>query len=221
MADTAGDVRWLASELGIGRLAVWGMSGGGSHALACAALLPDLVAGACVLATFAPYWAEGFDFMEGLPPATLEEVDLFLRDRIGARARFRSDVAAMMPSLVDPERWLAKWGERAGADEAHDRVKAGWLAATCAEALREGDDGWWCDWEATLSPWGFEVEDVRVPVRLWHGERDDAVPVAHGRYLASRLPDVVARFGEDEDHTDVEDDHRDEAYAWMRSLARR
>ena len=51
VADCAADVRAICAELGIGRLAMWGVSGGGPHVLACAALLPDLVIAAASLAS--------------------------------------------------------------------------------------------------------------------------------------------------------------------------
>jgi pimeloyl-ACP methyl ester carboxylesterase len=62
VADCAGDVRTICAELGIDRLATWGISGGGPHVLACAALLPDLVTAAASLASPAPFGAEGLDY---------------------------------------------------------------------------------------------------------------------------------------------------------------
>ena len=61
VADCAADVRAICAELGIDRLAMWGISGGGPHVLACAALLPDLVTAAASLASLAPIGAEGLD----------------------------------------------------------------------------------------------------------------------------------------------------------------
>src|SRR6202042_2634095 len=66
VADCAADVRAICAELGIGRLAMWGISGGGPHLLACAALLPDLVTAAASLASLAPYEAEGLDYFAGM-----------------------------------------------------------------------------------------------------------------------------------------------------------
>src|SRR5262249_35745471 len=54
VADVATDVRAVADQLGVGRFAVWGISGGGPHALACAALLPDRVVAVGSLASVAP-----------------------------------------------------------------------------------------------------------------------------------------------------------------------
>ena len=54
--------------LGIDRFAVTGHSSGGSHALACAALLPERVLGVVSVAGMAPFGAEGLDWFEGFGP---------------------------------------------------------------------------------------------------------------------------------------------------------
>src|SRR6201996_3090714 len=72
VADCAGDVRAICAELGIDRLATWGISGGGPHVLACAALLPDLVAAAASLASPAPYTAEGLDWFDGMGQSNVQ-----------------------------------------------------------------------------------------------------------------------------------------------------
>ena len=64
IAAAAADVAAIADALGIGRFAVFGHSGGGSHALACAALLPDRCLAAASLAGPAPRRAEGLDCAE-------------------------------------------------------------------------------------------------------------------------------------------------------------
>jgi pimeloyl-ACP methyl ester carboxylesterase len=66
-ADCAADVRAICAELGIDRLAMWGISGGGPHVLACAALLPDLVVAAASLASLAPVGAEGLEWLDRAP----------------------------------------------------------------------------------------------------------------------------------------------------------
>src|SRR5579862_5117750 len=66
VADCATDIRAIAGALGIERLAVWGISGGGPHAVACAALLGDLVPAVAVLAAAAPWGASGLDYFAGM-----------------------------------------------------------------------------------------------------------------------------------------------------------
>jgi pimeloyl-ACP methyl ester carboxylesterase len=41
-----------------------------------------------------------------------------------------------------------------------------------------------------MRPWGFRVEEVGVPVRLWHGTEDRLTPPEMARWLAERLPDA-------------------------------
>jgi pimeloyl-ACP methyl ester carboxylesterase len=52
--------------MGIDRFCVSGVSGGGPHTLACAALLPDRVVAAASLASVTPYPADGLDWLEGM-----------------------------------------------------------------------------------------------------------------------------------------------------------
>lgn len=219
VADAAADVRVIAEALGIGRLGVWGLSGGGCYALACAALLPDLVSGAAVFASFAPYGSPGLDFCGDWPAAYRREVELFFTDRPTARAHWRADADQLFAVGAAPDGWLARWGAAAGTDDAHSAAVAEHLAAEVSDALVDGDDGWWDDWSAVLTPWGCDLTAIEVPVRLWHGARDRAVPVTNGRWLADHVPGISAEFPDTEDHTNIEHNHRETAYAWLAGLS--
>lgn len=192
VADSAVEVAAIARHLGVDRLAVWGFSGGGPFALASAALLPGLVAGCCVFATLAPYGAEGLDFAAGWPEAHRREAELFFEDRGAAREHFRVEAAEQFAVLGSAQSWLDRWGDAAETDAAHSRQVAEYLAAVQQDCLGQGDDGWWEDWVALLSPWGFDIARIEVPVQLWHGGNDTSVAPAHGRWLAERIPGVDA-----------------------------
>src|SRR6185437_625471 len=96
VADCAGDVRAICAGLGIGRLAMWGISGGGPHVLACAALLPDLVTAAAALASLAPYGAEGLDFFAGMGQDNVDDMRLALADEAASRAKLEKDSAELL-----------------------------------------------------------------------------------------------------------------------------
>jgi pimeloyl-ACP methyl ester carboxylesterase len=113
VADCAGDVRAICAALEIDRLAVWGISGGGPYALACAALLPDLVAAAASLASPAPYGAEELDWFAGMGQDNADDYRLLLTDEDAARAKTdqdregflatsASDLAQALESLLSP-----------------------------------------------------------------------------------------------------------------------
>jgi len=91
VADCAEHVCAIARALDIDRLAVWDISGGGPHAIACAALLPDLVASVGVLALVAPWRAEGLDYFAGTGEWNIEQVSLMLEDPSDARAKYEDN----------------------------------------------------------------------------------------------------------------------------------
>jgi hypothetical protein len=68
------------------------------------------------------------------------------------------------------------------------------------EALKPGAWGYVADIRALAQPWAFALEDIRVPVQLWHGDEDTVVPVHHGRYLASVIPGASLRICPGEAH---------------------
>jgi pimeloyl-ACP methyl ester carboxylesterase len=97
-------VQAICAELGIDRLVMWGISGGGPHVLACAALLPDLVAAAASLASLAPVGAEGLDWFAGMGQLNVDDFRLFERDKEAARAKLEADREEMLAADPAEER---------------------------------------------------------------------------------------------------------------------
>ena len=191
VADAADDVRDIADHLEIDRFGVLGRSGGGPHALACAALLPDRVTRACALVSLAPPDAVGLDWFEGMTDANVAEYksaatdpDRLAADLIATAAKIRADPASHITTL-GPE--MPEADRRVVAD-AGIRAK---LARNFAEAVRHSADGWIDDALAFASPWDFDVSTIRVPVLLWHGAKDVFSPVSHTHWLADRIPGAI------------------------------
>jgi len=209
MADCAGDVRMICEALGIGRLAMWGLSGGGPHVLACAALLPDLVTAAASLASPAPYDAEGLDWLAGFSQEAIDEVRLTLGDPAGARAWFgreRDKIVAAPPARVALDM-------QAGTPDA-DLTLLTDEAVSMQQALAPGIEGSWDDCVAQLTPWGFDVAQIPVPVLLLHGGQDRAVPFSHGQWLASHIPGAEAWFFDGEGHG-LRESHIEDVHGWL------
>jgi pimeloyl-ACP methyl ester carboxylesterase len=221
VADCADDLRAIVTKLGISRAATWGSSGGGPYALAAAATLPDAIAGVCVFASVGPYGEPGLDFAEGFGEGTRERIRKIVDEPEQARAEFRAQSAVTLAEQGSPEWWLQRWGDRAEQDAAHSRERAEYLVACERDALRADDqgsfddDGAWDDARAFYLPWRIDLADIRAPVSLWHGLQD-FLPVAHARWLADRIPHVTAHFPADEDHSNIEDNNRAAAYAWLK-----
>jgi pimeloyl-ACP methyl ester carboxylesterase len=77
---------------------------------------------------------------------------------------------------------------------------ARWFAETQQVALSAGDQGWWDDEAAPLTSWGFDLGDIRVPVKIWHGRQDRSVPVQHGQWLAASIPGAEADISNRDGH---------------------
>jgi pimeloyl-ACP methyl ester carboxylesterase len=200
VADCAGDVRAIAGSLGIDRLVVWGISGGGPHATACAALLPDLVAAAGVVASLAPYGMADLDYFEGMGELNADDIRLFFTDRDAARRKCREDWeqdrAITADELAEQLRTVLSPVDAAALC---DEVIA-WIVETSELGLEPGDQGWWDDSAACVLPWGFDFETIRVPVKVWHGRHDRFVPVQHGEWLARHIPGGEAEISATDGH---------------------
>lgn len=142
---------------------------------------------------------------------------VFFEEPERARTDFRAQAAEFAPLGSSPAWWLERWGDRAGRDAAHGREWAVYLALVNRDGYAAGDEGWWEDWSASFLPWGFDPGTIKAPVALWHGLADTAAPAAHSRWLADHIPHVTARFPAGEDHTNVEENNRAAAIAWVRA----
>lgn len=215
VADCAEDVREIATALGIDRLAVWGISGGGPHAIACAALLPDLVASVGVLASLAPWGSEGLDYFSGMGELNVEDLTLMLEDPPAARAKCERDRLEMLsqtlPELMEFLKTLL-----APVDAAALTGELGqFLIDMTHSGMGTSSDGWWDDGLAMLKPWGFELGAIRTQVLLLHGRQDRFVPFTHGEWLARAIPGVEARLTDDDGHLTLTTHHLDEVHDWL------
>jgi pimeloyl-ACP methyl ester carboxylesterase len=200
VSAAAADAAAIADALGVDRFYTWGVSGGGPHALACAALLPDRVVAAATLASVAPRDAPGLDWLAGMGDDNLDEFgraadgEHALRPYLASQsAQFRSatpnDLAEAMRTLLPSVDVTVLTG--AFAEYLHANILAG---------LAVGEDGWLDDDLAFNAGWGFDPADIRVPVLVLQGRHDLMVPFAHGTWLAAHIPDCTARLTDTDGH---------------------
>ncbi|GGL68853.1 alpha/beta hydrolase [Deinococcus aerolatus] len=175
VASAAGDVEQIADALGIAEFAVMGHSGGGPHALACAALLPERVLGVVSGAGLAPYGAAGLDYFGGMTPSGAVSL------RVAAAGRAVKEAYEASEPAFDPDTFTP-------ADYAALSGPWGWLHRVVGPATAQGPGGLIADDLAYVAPWGFEPSQIGAPVLLLHGGQDRVVPEAHGEWLLAHLP---------------------------------
>jgi pimeloyl-ACP methyl ester carboxylesterase len=200
VADVVDDATTVLDHVGAMTALTVGWSGGGPHALACAALLPDRIRAAATIAGVAPYPADGIDFLEGMGEENLEEFAAALEGP-EALIPFKERARATW-SMVTAEAVAESFGDL--VDDVDRGVLTGefaeWMAAVFREALRESYWGWFDDDMAFIRPWGFELTSIRVPVHVWQGRHDRMVPYSHGPWLASHVPTAIPHLFDDEGH---------------------
>ncbi|HUL84252.1 MAG TPA: alpha/beta hydrolase [Actinomycetota bacterium] len=195
VAQEAANTVALADHLGADSLLVAGWSGGGSAALACAALLPDRVRACAVIAGAAPPEEVGpawFEWQAEEDRAELRALATGSPDPL--RAGFEE--AALSLAALTPEDLVGSPGTPDADREAFAGTPgfAEALVDSMRRGMSRGVDGWLDDETASARPWGFPVGDIRVPVMIRHGELDTMVRIEHGRWLADHVPDARAEF---------------------------
>jgi pimeloyl-ACP methyl ester carboxylesterase len=186
IASAANDVAAVADALGLASFAVMGASGGGPHALACAALLPDRVLGAVTLAAIAPR-TDDFDWFAGMQaPGGLRAAEQG-RD---ARERF-----AAADEFDEGQFITADW----------EALQGPWrsLGRDAAQAGEASPDGLIDDDVAFVSPWGFDVGTIAAPVLVVQGGEDRVVPAAHGQWLLAHIPTAELWLRPSDGHVSV------------------
>src|SRR5580704_14188138 len=190
VADAAADVEKILERIGADEFVTAGWSGGGPHALACAALLPVRCLAAATIAGVAPYDSPGLDWMAGM--AGEADLTIFLDGAAGLlRELSAADLADGLGGLVSEVDKAALTGEFAD-----------YLAAAFRSAVTPGIDGWRDDDLAFTRDWGLSLDALghATPVAIWQGDQDRMVPSAHGAWLAANIPLARARLRPGEGH---------------------
>jgi pimeloyl-ACP methyl ester carboxylesterase len=220
VADAAQDVAAVLDVLGHQRFITAGWSGGGPHALACAARLPGRCQAAATLAGVGPDRASDLDFLAGMGQENVAEFGAARQGEAALRAWLRDNGEALRQ--VSGPALAAALGDL--VPEVDKAVLVGGyaddMAAVIRRALAPGFDGWVDDDLAFVRDWGFRLDEVRVPVAVWQGELDRMVPFAHGRWLQRHVPGAQARLVPGHGHLSLVARHREQVLDELLARAR-
>jgi pimeloyl-ACP methyl ester carboxylesterase len=196
----AGDVAAVADALGLGRFLVVGSSGGGPHALACAAELGDRVLACAAVASAAPLLAGEVEDLIGLNRESLRILAEHGRpgmvDFLGPlRDDFLADpVGALGAQLADAPAADIEWNQREDVQAVRREA--------ILEALRPGVQGWVDDSVSIFGDdWDVDLGRVRCPVRFWHSDDDKNGPLVAIQRLVESVPGATLTIWSGEGHS--------------------
>jgi pimeloyl-ACP methyl ester carboxylesterase len=199
IASAAADAAAVAGALRVSQFAVFGHSGGGSHALACAALLPSRVTAAVSISGLAPFTAGGLDWFAGMGPASAAS----LRAAAAGRAVKEAHEATEFQPDFLPADWAALDGEW------------GWFGSVVGPAMAGGPAPLIDDDLAYVDQWGCDPATITAPVLLIHGGGDLIVPSAHSEWLSRHVSGARLRVLPAEGHISVLPAAAVQALEWL------
>lgn len=163
------------------------------------------------------YGVDGLDYFEGMGELNAEDIQLYFRDKVAARAKAEADRVEMLGASQDDQAEIIT-SLLSGPDAA---VLTGELAEyldrSTQAGLAPGVEGWSEDACAHLEAWDFDLADIRIPVLLLHGEQDQLVPFGHGVWLAAHIPGVEARLTADDGHLTLAERRVGDVHEWLLS----
>jgi len=217
VVDCVTDIVTIADELGLERFAVTGSSGGAPHSLAAAARLPERVTRAECNVGPAPYEAKGLDYFNGMDPENIKELGWALAGEETLVPELEREAQKALDRLdVDPAALLSEFdlSEADRAVLAQEVVKQR-MRISFHEAMAQGIGGWVDDDLACVRPWGFDLAEIRVPVRVRYGATDVLVPAAHGAWLAAHVPGAMVVVDEVSGHMSTPDERLERIRAFV------
>ena len=208
ITDFPRDIEELLDILGIERCSIIGWSGGGPYALACGWQMPERHSVLGLISSPAP-----------IGGASAGSGYIWRRHRVMSRA------ADHAPWIVALAMWNWSRAQKANPEKQLDGAIAGMvdadreilgdpdlravMIANADEMYRQGNGGIYDEALCMARPWGFPIEGVSVPVRIWHGAQDQAVPVGMGKFIERTVPSAVATYYRGEGHHFVYDRWRE------------
>ena len=188
----------LADKLGLDRFAVMGLSSGGKYVAACAWKIPQRLTVAGMVSSTCPFDLPGaketLSKQDNQVYGMADKAPWLFRLMLWKIARdARKNPASIFSLFTDVSEPDKVALARPDVKQVFEQM--------VVESFRQGTRGAALDWMLEARPWGFSLQEIRMPVYVWHGEADKILSVEQGRILAKAMPNARSKFFPNEGHT--------------------
>ncbi len=204
VVDDAADVLAVADALGIAQFAVVGGSGGGPHALACAAVLKDRVVKVACQSSIAPFGKDGMnrsEWVAGMTETIAAELTWAEAGEETLAQQMQVQQRAMEAALISNPSMM--FGEGMSEKDVAFMLRPQVVEIFRRIVTEQARNGVWGSVDDTLAfaqPWGFALTEIQIPVLITHGAFDTSAPLAHGLWLAEHIPSAEIDISETGGH---------------------
>ena len=195
VSDVVEDVIDVLDEIGVEKFLAIGWSGGGPHALACAALLPSRCIAASILAGVGPHGEPDLDSISDMGPENIEHKKVTLQGESALREWAEVNATPWI-TIADEDLAGALGGLVPEIDvkALNEQEQAKIWASSIRRALNNGIDGYIDDSLLFCKDWGFRTENIKIPVTIWQGDLDLMVPLKHAEWLIKNIPKARSKL---------------------------
>lgn len=192
----AKDVEFFADSLKLEKFSVVGHSGGAPFVAACAYVIPERLSGAAIVSGIAPFEnpaaMASMDFKQRIIPSLIKTIPWF--------TPLMMKLTSMM--MKNPKMLSQMVKQLPEVDQQYFRDPESCKAMiNCAlEAFRNGVAGPAHEMRIIFNSWGFNLEDIKLPISIWHGALDAQGPVSHAKIYASLIPNATLKIFDNEGH---------------------
>lgn len=181
----AKDVKQLIDYLEINKFSVVGMSAGAPFALGIAYLIPENIYKTSIISGFAPFNNESKKYLSKEVKLMLNLAKTFpflLKILLKVQVKIleknpKKALNGFLKIMSQPDQEILK-------NKAVVKV----IENTFKEAFRNGSKGVAYEISNLLvRNWGFELNEIQVPVTLWQGNKDNNVPFQWAEYMSSKI----------------------------------
>ncbi|WP_234417376.1 MULTISPECIES: alpha/beta fold hydrolase [unclassified Lysinibacillus] len=205
--EYSSDIEELADYLQLDEFSVLGVSGGGAYATAVSHCLPDKVKLCILVSTATP-------FVDGKPSKAMSKENrlaFFLTNYFPWLLRLANNSQKKMIDK-NPEKYkatlkkggshLSEWDNKMLLDE--EVLENGVIHSK--EAYRQGVDEVIYESKLLTKDWGFKLEEIKTPIKIWHGEDDTLSPINEVKVMAKKLLNTESHYIENGGHFLTEND---------------